>query len=74
LQKLREDTAERRELLIEFEELKKDKLSLMKELERYRDSDPDVIAAEKNEIEVSIHYIIYPIPSASITSLATSLN
>jgi len=52
--KIREDTPHRRALQSEYELLTKEKESITKELVAYRDSDPDVIQAEKKDIEETI--------------------
>lgn len=48
----REDTEERDELIKKSQDLKKRRDELIKLIDQYKDSDPDVIRQEKADIEV----------------------
>lgn len=52
----RQDTEERDELLEKAQQLQKRRDELKKQVDLYKDSDPDVIRREKEEIEVKTLY------------------
>lgn len=52
----REETNQRLEVLENIEKLKKEKECVLKELQKYKDSDPEVLEQMKVQIKVTIFY------------------